>query len=122
MAAHEAIYEFAASIDTDDKGVAMGVDNVKDGVTSWGDDAVGNVGVGGWGGLNKKQATLVNGMLGNANCEDTIDQVFLPISMGYRSCYKRYMLLLGLNTKCAPDVEIVFMVFSLSNLNRTNSN
>ena len=33
-------------------------------------------------------ATLVDGMLGNANREDTIDQVFLPISMGYRSCYK----------------------------------
>ena len=64
-AVHEVIYEFAASIDTDDKGVAMGEDNVEDGVASWGDNAVGNVGVGGWGWvLNKKHATLVNGMLG----------------------------------------------------------
>ena len=56
MAAHEGIYEFAASIDTDDKGVVMGVDNVKDGVASWGDNVIGNVGVGGWG-VGVKQET-----------------------------------------------------------------
>ena len=33
--------------------------------------------------------TLVDGIQGHANREDTIDQVYLPISMGYRSCYKR---------------------------------
>ena len=76
----------------------------------------------GVGGQNKKLSMFLNGMLGNANREDTIYQVFLPISMGYRSCYKQYMLSLGLNAKCAPDVKIVFMVFSLSNWNRTISN
>ena len=59
------------------------------------------------GGVNKKLVTLVDGMLGNTNREDTIDQVFLPISMGCRLCYKRYMLSLGLHTKCAPDGAIV---------------
>ena len=76
----------------------------------------------GGGGQNKKLSMFLNGMLGNANREDTIYQVFLPISMGYRLCYKRDMISLGLNTKGAPDVEIVFMVFSLSNWNRTISN
>ena len=45
-AVNAAIYDFAASTDADDEGVAMGVDDVKDGVASWGDDAVGNVNVG----------------------------------------------------------------------------
>ncbi len=40
-------------------------------------------------------ATLVNGMQGHANCDNSINVTYLPISMGYRSCYKRYMALLG---------------------------
>ncbi len=40
-------------------------------------------------------ATLVNGMQGHTNCNDSINMTYLPISMGYRSCYKRYMASLG---------------------------
>ena len=52
-------------------------------------------------------STLVDGMQGHANRKGTIDHVYLPISMGYRSCYKRYMLSLGLKTRCAPDGAII---------------
>jgi hypothetical protein len=50
--------------------------------------------------LRKVQATqvvmtLVNGMRGQANCNNAQDTVDLLILMGYRSCYKRYMALLG---------------------------
>jgi hypothetical protein len=51
------IFDFAASIDIDDKGVAMAVEEAEDIVAARGDDAVGdgnvgvgNVGVGGGGG------------------------------------------------------------------------
>ena len=37
-------------------------------------------------------ATLVDGVVGRANWDDTIDMVYLPISMGYRNCYKCYMM------------------------------
>ncbi len=40
-------------------------------------------------------ATLVNGMQGHANCDDSFDVTYLPILLGYWSCYKRYMALLG---------------------------
>jgi hypothetical protein len=40
-------------------------------------------------------ATLVNGMQGHANCNDSLDVTYPPISLGYQSCYKRYMALLG---------------------------
>jgi len=36
-------------------------------------------------------ATLVEGMGGHANRDNNIDVIYLPILMGYRSCYKRYM-------------------------------
>ena len=36
-------------------------------------------------------ATMVDGVAGRANRDDTTDMVYLPISMGYRNCYKRYM-------------------------------
>jgi hypothetical protein len=36
-------------------------------------------------------ATMVDGVAGRANRDDTTEMVFLPISMGYRNCYKRYM-------------------------------
>jgi hypothetical protein len=39
--------------------------------------------------------TLVDGMGGHVNRDDNIDVTYLPISMGYRSCYKRYMKALG---------------------------
>ena len=42
-AVHKAIYDFAASVDADDEGVAMGVDDVKDGVASLGDNAIGTL-------------------------------------------------------------------------------
>jgi hypothetical protein len=39
--------------------------------------------------------TLVNGMQGHANHDNSLDVTYLPLSMGYRSCYKRYMASLG---------------------------
>ena len=52
-------------------------------------------------------STLVDGMQGHANRKGTIAHVYLPILMGYRSCCKPYMLLLGLHTRCAPDGAII---------------
>ena len=43
----------------------------------------------------KVVATLADGIQGHANCDDSLDVTYLPISMGYRSCYKQYMALLG---------------------------
>ncbi len=40
-------------------------------------------------------AKLVDGMQGHANCHDSVNMTYLPISMGYWSCYKRCMALLG---------------------------
>jgi hypothetical protein len=40
-------------------------------------------------------ATLVNGMQGHANHNESLDVTYLPILLGYWSCYKRYMALLG---------------------------
>jgi hypothetical protein len=40
-------------------------------------------------------ATLVDGVQGHANREDTVEQTYLPISMGYRSCYRWYMASIG---------------------------
>jgi hypothetical protein len=40
-------------------------------------------------------ATLVDGMQGHANHDDSINMTYLPISMGYQSCYKQYMAWLG---------------------------
>jgi len=59
--------------------------------------------------LGKVQATRVvatlsdGGEQGHANREDTVDMVYLPISMGYRNCYKRYMHSLGYKIRCKPD-------------------
>jgi hypothetical protein len=39
-------------------------------------------------------ATLVDGMQGHANRNDSLDMTYLPILLGYWSCYKRYMALL----------------------------
>ena len=40
-------------------------------------------------------ATLVDGMGNKVNRDDDIEVTYLPISMGYRVCYKRYMKSLG---------------------------
>ncbi len=40
-------------------------------------------------------ATLVNEMQGHANCNNSLDVTYLPILLGYWSCYKQYMALLG---------------------------
>ncbi len=40
-------------------------------------------------------ATLVNGMQGQTNCNESLDVTYLPILLGYQSCYKQYMALLG---------------------------
>ena len=52
-------------------------------------------------------ATLVDGIQGHANRDDTVDMVYLPISMGFRSCYKRYMHSLGFKTRSGPDGRVV---------------
>jgi hypothetical protein len=55
-------------------------------------------------------ATLVDGVQGHANRDDTVDMVYLPISMGYRNCYQRYMSRLGYNVSCKPNGSIVVEV------------
>jgi hypothetical protein len=47
-------------------------------------------------------STLVDGMGGHANRDNNIDVTYLPISMGYRSCYKRYMKALGYDVRTTP--------------------
>jgi hypothetical protein len=42
-----------------------------------------------------KSITSVDGMQGRANHDISLDVTYLPISLGYWSCYKRYMALLG---------------------------
>ena len=39
--------------------------------------------------------TLVEGMEARVNRDNDDDERYLPMSMGYRNCYKRYMALLG---------------------------
>ena len=60
--------------------------------------------------LGKVRATRVvatlsddGGVQGHANRDDMVDMVYLPISMGYRNCYKRYMHSLGYKIRCKPD-------------------
>jgi hypothetical protein len=43
--------------------------------------------------------TLVDGMVGHVNRINVQDVTYLPISMGYCTCYKRYMALLGYNVQ-----------------------
>jgi hypothetical protein len=52
-------------------------------------------------------ATLVDGVQGHENREDTVDNVYLPMSMGYRNCYKRYMNLIGFKIRCNPKGVII---------------
>ena len=44
---------------------------------------------------------------GHANRKDTVDMVYLPISLGYRNCYKRYMHSLGFKIRCKPDGALI---------------
>ena len=44
-------------------------------------------------------ATLVDGTLGHANRDEDDEAIFLPMSMGYRNCYKRYMASLGYSVR-----------------------
>ena len=52
-------------------------------------------------------ATLVNGMGGHAKRDNNIDVTYLPISMGYRSCYKRYMKALGYDVRTTATGGLV---------------
>ncbi len=52
-------------------------------------------------------ATLVDGMGAHVNRDDNIDVTYLPISMGYRSCYKRYMKALGYDVRTTSTGGIV---------------
>lgn len=48
-------------------------------------------------------ATVVDGERGLANREDTNGNTYLPISMGYRNCYYRYMESLGYKVTVGPN-------------------
>jgi hypothetical protein len=56
-------------------------------------------------------ATLVDGMQGHTNRDDNIDVTYLPISMGYRSCYKRYMKSPGYDVSTAATGGFVVTAF-----------
>ncbi len=51
-------------------------------------------------------AMLVDGMGGHANRDDNIDVTYLPISVGYRSCYKRYMKALEYDVRTTGNGRI----------------
>jgi hypothetical protein len=48
-------------------------------------------------------ATVVDGERGLANREDTNGNIYLPISMGYRNCYYRYLESLGYKVTVGPN-------------------
>ena len=48
-------------------------------------------------------AKVVDGARGRANREDTNGNIYLPISMGYRNCYYRYMESLGFKVTVGPN-------------------
>ena len=54
-------------------------------------------------------ATLSDGSVqGHANRKDMVDMMlYLPILMGYRNCYKRYMHSLGYKIRCKPDGALI---------------
>jgi hypothetical protein len=52
-------------------------------------------------------ATLVDGMGGHVNRDDNIEVTYLPISMGYRPCYKRYMKSLGYDVRTTATGGLV---------------
>jgi hypothetical protein len=55
----------------------------------------------------KVVSILVDGMQGRVNCNDASNVTYLPISMGYRSCYKRYMKVLGYNVRSTGTGKFV---------------
>ena len=62
--------------------------------------------------LGKVRATRVvvileDGDMGQANCNDTINMIYLPISMGYRTCYKQYMALHGHDVRCKANGSVI---------------
>ena len=58
-------------------------------------------------------ATLSDGgVQGHANRKDTVDMVYLPISMGFRNCSKRYMHSLGYKIR-ASQMEHSLLMASL---------
>ena len=44
-------------------------------------------------------ATIVDGTLGHAIHDNDDEAIYLPMSMGYRNCYKRYMASLGYSVR-----------------------
>ena len=52
-------------------------------------------------------STLVDGEQGRANREDTTDMVYLPLSFGFRPCYKRYMEALGYDVTCRLNGGVI---------------
>ncbi len=55
----------------------------------------------------KVVSTLVDGMQGRLNRNDASNVTYLPISMGYRLCYKRYMKVLGYNVRSTGTGKFV---------------
>ncbi len=49
----------------------------------------------------------VDGVAGLANRDDTTDMVYLPILIGYRNCYKRYMAGNGYKVRSNPNGAII---------------
>ncbi len=54
-------------------------------------------------------ATLVGGMQGHANCDDSLDMTYLPILLGYWYCYKRYMTSLGYVVRTMATGVLIMM-------------
>ena len=46
---------------------------------------------------------MVDGIGGHTNRDSNIDVTYLPTSLGYRSCYKRYMKALGYDIRTTPN-------------------
>ena len=71
-------------------------------------------------------ATMVDGAQGHANRgETTVDVgndttvVYLPVSFGYRSCYKRYMAGLGYKVSSRPNGGVIVEGINGKPINRT---
>ena len=48
-------------------------------------------------------ATLVDGIQGHANQGDIVDMIYLPMKMGYCSCYRPCMNSFGFKTRWKPN-------------------
>ena len=51
-------------------------------------------------------ATLVDGVGGHTNRTEAEDMIYLPISMGYQNCYRRYIASYGYDVKTGPDGKV----------------